>query len=260
MSSLPAHNEQPSSNSFQIYSHGVTDTGHVRTKNEDSILVLDDENVWLVADGMGGHHAGDFASQTITKNLSLFKQSLSLDDNILLLEENILHSNSIIRNKSYKLGRNATIGSTVVCVYIWNRFLFTFWAGDSRLYRYRDTRLERLTEDHSYVEELVRMGKIDAREAESHPAANVVLKAIGIDDELCMDFEYFEMQHGDVYIICSDGLYKDLDEERLTPIIEAHAEDMTALSEALLASSLDAGGTDNTSIIAMKARQKEINV
>lgn len=257
MPSLTAHNDQSSSGNFQIYSHGVTDTGHVRTRNEDSILVLDDENLWMVADGMGGHHAGDFASQTITKNLSLFRQNASLNDTILLLEENILNSNSIIRNKSHKLGRNATIGSTVVCVYIWNQFLFTFWAGDSRLYRYRDSRLERLTEDHSYVEELVRMGKLDPREAEHHPAANVVLKAVGIEDQLCMDLEYFEMQHGDIYIICTDGLYKDLVEERLTPIIEAHLEDMTALSESLLASSLDAGGTDNTSIIAMKVCQKD---
>jgi len=260
LSSYTAHNDQPSSISFQISSHGVTDTGHVRTKNEDSILVHDDENVWIVADGMGGHHAGDFASQTITNNLSLFRQHASLDDSILLLEENILNSNSIIRKKSDKLGRNATIGSTVVCVYVWHNFLFTFWAGDSRLYRYRDFELQRLTEDHSYVEELVRMGKIEARDAEEHPAANVVLKAVGIDDNLCMDFDYFEMQDGDVYIICSDGLYKDLDEKKLIPIIETHVGDMTELSEALLASSLEAGGTDNTSIITMKVRKKEADV
>lgn len=260
MTSYTAQNDQPSPNSFQIYSHGVTDTGHVRTKNEDSILVHDDENVWIVADGMGGHHAGDFASQTITNNLSLFKQHASLDDSILLLEENILNSNSIIRKKSFKLGRNATIGSTVVCVYVWNNFLFTFWAGDSRLYRYRDSTLERLTEDHSYVEELVRMGKIEAKDAEEHPAANVVLKAVGIDDNLRMDFDYFEMQAGDIYIICSDGLYKDLDEEKLAPIVESHLENMTELSEALLSSSLDAGGTDNTSIITMKICQKEADV
>jgi len=260
LTSYTAHNDQPSPISFQINSHGVTDTGHVRTKNEDSILVHDDENVWIVADGMGGHHAGDFASQTITNNLSLFKQHASLDDSILLLEENILNSNSIIRKKSFKLGRNATIGSTVVCVYVWKNFLFTFWAGDSRLYRYRDSTLERLTEDHSYVEELVRMGKIEAKDAEEHPAANVVLKAVGIDDNLRMDFDYFEMQEGDIYIICSDGLYKDLEEERLTPIIESNLDNMTKLSEALLASSLDAGGTDNTSIIAMKICQKEADV
>ncbi len=260
MTSYTAQNDQPSPISFQISSHGVTDTGHVRTKNEDSILVHDDENVWIVADGMGGHHAGDFASQTITNNLSLFKQHASLDDSILLLEENLLNSNSIIRKKSFKLGRNATIGSTVVCVYVWKNFLFTFWAGDSRLYRFRDSTLERLTEDHSYVEELVRMGKIEAKDAEDHPAANVVLKAIGIDDNLRMDFDYFEMQAGDIYIICSDGLYKDLDEERLTPIIESNLDNVTELSEALLTSSLDAGGTDNTSIIAMKICQKEADV
>jgi len=258
--SYPAQNDQQSPVSFQIYSHGVTDTGHVRSKNEDSILVNADENVWVIADGMGGHHAGDFASQTIANNLSLFKQHASLDDSILLLEENILNSNSIIRKKSFKLGRNATIGSTVVCAYAWKNFLFTFWAGDSRLYRFRDARLERLTEDHSYVEELVRMGKIEAKDAEDHPAANVVLKAVGIDDHLCMDFDYFELQDGDIYIICSDGLYKDLDEEKITPVIESHLDDMTELSQALLTSSLDAGGTDNTSIIAMKTCKQEEDV
>ena len=260
LSSYIAQNDQLNPISFQIYSNGVSHTGHVRTKNEDSILVNADENVWIVADGMGGHHAGDFASQTITNNLSLFKQHESLDDSILLLEENILNSNSIIRKKSYKLGRNATIGSTVVCVYVWNNFLFTFWAGDSRLYRFRDGELERLTEDHSYVEELVRMGKIEARDAEEHPAANVVLKAVGIDDNLCMDFEYFELQDSDIYVICTDGLYKDLEEEKLTPIIESNTEDMTGLSEALLESALDAGGTDNTSIIAMKVCYREDDV
>ena len=260
MSGYTAHNGQHSPVSFQISSNGVTHTGNVRSKNEDSILVHADENLWIVADGMGGHHAGDFASQTITNNLSLFKQHASLDDNILLLEENILNSNSIIRKKSYKLGRNATIGSTVVCAYVWHKYLFAFWAGDSRLYRFRGEKLERLTEDHSYVEELVRMGKIEAREAEVHPASNVVLKAVGIDDNLCMDFEYFEIQDGDIFIMCSDGLYKDLDEDKFPPIIESNHEDMTGLSEALLSSSLDAGGTDNISIITLKTNRQEDDV
>jgi serine/threonine-protein phosphatase Stp1 len=260
LSAYTAKNDQQSQNSFQIFSNGVSHTGHVRSKNEDSILVLEDENIWTVADGMGGHHAGDFASQTITNNLSLFKQHESLDDNILLLEENILNSNAIIRKKSFKLGRNATIGSTVVCSYLWDNFLFTFWAGDSRLYRFRDSKFERMTEDHSYVEELVKMGKIEARDAEDHPAANVVLKAVGIDDNLCLDFEYFEIQDSDIFIMCSDGLYKDLDESKITPIIEANPENMTELSEALLSSSLDAGGTDNTSIIALRICKKENDV
>ncbi len=245
---------------FDIVSHGVTNTGHVRTKNEDSILLMEDEGIWLVADGMGGHHAGDFASQTITRNLGLYQQQETLEDSILLLEENILNSNAIIREKSSKLGRNATIGSTVVCIYVWRNFLFVFWAGDSRLYRYRKKRLERLTDDHSYVEELVRMGKIEAKDAESHPAANVVLKAVGIDDDLCMDFDYFEISDKDILVICSDGLYKDLDEKKISSIIDDNMDDMASLSQTLLTNSLDAGGTDNTSIITLKATRKICDV
>ncbi len=260
MSRSAVNNDQNSPTNFQISSYGVTDTGHVRAKNEDSILVHGEENVWVVADGMGGHHAGDFASQTITNNIGLFKQHASLDDSILLLEENILNSNAIIRKKAGKLGRSTTIGSTVVCVYVWQNLLFTLWAGDSRLYRYREASLERLTEDHSYVEELVRMGKLEANEAEEHPAANVVLRAVGIDDHLCIDFEYFELHDGDIFIICSDGLYKDLEEAKIKTIIDAHSENMHSLADALLEASLAAGGTDNTSIITMKISQKEEDV
>lgn len=245
---------------FDISTSGRTHTGHVRTRNEDSILLLDEENTWLVADGMGGHHAGDFASQTITRNMGLYRQQSTLQDSVLLLEENILNSNAIIREKSSKLGRDATIGSTVVCIYIWRSLLFTFWAGDSQLYRYRDNNLERLTEDHSYVEELVRMGKIEPEDAESHPAANVVLKAVGIDDELCLDFDYVELLPDDIFVICSDGLYKDLNERKIALIIEKNQTDMALLSESLLSSSLDAGGTDNTSIIALKVTPKGPNV
>lgn len=255
MSGYTEHNGQHSPVSFQISSNGVTHTGKVRSKNEDSILVLADQNLWVVADGMGGHQAGEFASQTITNNLGLFKQHASLDDNILLLEENILNSHAIVRKKSGKLGHHATVGSTVVCVYVWKNFLFVLWAGDSRLYRYRRGRLERMTEDHSYVEELVRMGKLEAREAEEHPAANVVLKAVGIEEGLRLDIEYFELEDGDIYVICSDGLYKDLEEDKITPIIEACPEDMNRLTQALLKASLDAGGSDNISIITLKANR-----
>ncbi|MFT5503980.1 MAG: serine/threonine-protein phosphatase Stp1 [Gammaproteobacteria bacterium] len=256
MSLYKTKTDPAKSSNFEFLSHGITHTGYVRSRNEDSILVLDEENVWMVADGMGGHHAGDFASQTISNNLGLFKQQDALEDSILLLEENILNSNSIIRNKALKLGKNETIGSTVVCVYLWQDCLFVFWAGDSRLYRFRDSLLERMTEDHSYVEELVRMGKIQASEAEAHPAANVVLKAVGIDDTLAMDFDHIKLQENDIFIICSDGLYKDLEEAKLTAIISNYNSDMVILSEKLLEASLAAGGTDNTSIIALKTSIK----
>jgi serine/threonine protein phosphatase PrpC len=246
---------QSSASCFNVISHGVTDTGHVRTKNEDSILLLPEESAWVVADGMGGHHAGDFASQTITRNMGLFKQQTALEDSILLMEENLISSNAIIRQKAIKLGKNTTIGSTVVSIYIWGKFIFAFWAGDSRLYLHRDGQLIRLTEDHSYVEELVKMGKIEAKDAESHPASNIVLKAVGIDDDFRVDFSYFEMQDDDIYIVCTDGLYKDIDESKISDIIQASRDDLPLLNQSLLSSSLDAGGSDNTSIITIKVTQ-----
>jgi serine/threonine protein phosphatase PrpC len=206
---------------------------------------------------MGGHHAGDSASQTITQNLALFKQAKSLEESILLIEENVIKTNAIIRKKADKLGKNMTIGATVVCAYIWQNFLFAFWAGDSRLYRFRDERLCRLTEDHSYVEELVKMGKIEAKDAEAHPASNVVLRAVGIDDTLRLDFEYFTLLDGDIFIICSDGLYKDLVEDKIPPIIRENKDDMEKLAQSLLSSSLAAGGTDNTSIFTIKVNHKQ---
>jgi serine/threonine protein phosphatase PrpC len=244
-----------STSNYNIKSHGVTDIGNVRKKNEDSILLLPKESTWVVADGMGGHHAGDFASQAITKNMALFKQQPTLEKSISLMEENLIHSNAVIRKKALKFGKNKTIGSTVVSVHIWGKFIFAFWAGDSRLYRQRDDQLIRLTEDHSYVEELVKMGKVKAKDAESHPASNVVLKAVGIDDDLRADLSYFEMQNDDIYIVCSDGLYKDLDESEILHIIQNNRNDLSLLNQSLLCSSLDAGGSDNTSIITIKVTQ-----
>ena len=117
MSLTKAKNVSNKHPGFNISCSGVTHTGKVRERNEDAMLLLEDENLWLVADGMGGHQSGDFASNTITRNLGLFKQQENLEDSILLLEENLMNSNAIIREKSSKMGRNATIGSTVVSIY-----------------------------------------------------------------------------------------------------------------------------------------------
>ena len=253
---MPAYSVHDHSDSpvvFNISDAGITHTGNVRSRNEDSILLHTAENTWAIADGMGGHHAGDFASQTITHNLNQFKRDPVLAQNIRLLEENILQSHSIIQEKSGKLGPRVMIGSTVVCVHVWQGYLFVLWAGDSRLYRYREGQLARLTEDHSYVEELVRMGKLNDRDADAHPAANVLVKAVGIERDLRVDFDLFEIQDKDFYLICSDGLYKELGEDKIVPIIESNHHDMNCLNQALLDASLVAGGSDNISIITLKA-------
>ena len=249
--------EQPS---FKYSFSGLTDTGRVRTRNEDSFCCVPDQNLWVVADGMGGHDAGDFASQTITEQATKFNQQSSLEASILLLEENLIHSNALIREKANKLGKNISIGSTVTCLYAWKNLAFVLWAGDSRAYLFRDHNLQRLTEDHSYVEELVRMGKIDKEQAEIHPAANVVLNAIGIDSDIRVDMEYYEIKDNDVFLLCSDGLYKDLTEEKISRILDNNEVSLEELNRQLVTAAIDAAGSDNCTVVLIKAAIEASNV
>jgi serine/threonine protein phosphatase PrpC len=239
---------------------GLTHTGRVRTRNEDSYTCLPEHNLWVVADGMGGHEAGEFASQTITQQAQKFTQQPSLEASIMLLEENLLHSNQLIREKASKLGKQTTIGSTVTCLHTWKNLAFVLWAGDSRLYRFRDNALQRLTEDHSYVEELVRMGKLKAEEAEQHPASNVVLNAVGIENQLIVDMEYYEIEDQDLFILCSDGLYKDLSTDRIAEILNNTELSMDELNNQLIETALTAGGSDNCTVVLVRAVLEEKNV
>jgi serine/threonine protein phosphatase PrpC len=239
---------------------GLTHTGLVRTRNEDSFICLPEQNLWIVADGMGGHDSGDFASSTITQQAKKFTQQPTLDASILVLEENLIHSNELIQQKALKLGKKSTIGSTVACLYNWKNLVFVLWAGDSRVYRYRDKTLQRLTEDHSFVEELVRMGKIDASQAESHPAANVVLNAVGIEAELIVDMDYYEICDSDLFLLCSDGLYKDLSEEKIIQILDNADLTLEETNQQLIDAALEMGGNDNCTVVLVKAKIEEKDV
>lgn len=255
-----SHSKIKSQSSITFIYSGMTHTGHLRTRNEDSYACIADQNLWVVADGMGGHQSGDFASQTITRQAETFTQQESLEESILLLEENFQHSNEIIREKAQQLGDKTTIGSTVTSLYVWNNLAFVLWAGDSRVYRFRDQSLQHLTEDHSFVEELVRMGKINAEQAEAHPASNIVLNAIGIEEQLVIDMEYYQIEDGDLFILCSDGLYKDLSDDRITEILKHAQLPIEALNQRLIDAALDAGGTDNCTVVLVKAEIEEKNV
>lgn len=254
------NNKQPAQASYSLHYSGMTHTGRVRSRNEDSYLCLPEQNLWLVADGMGGHDSGDFASQTISEQASRFIQQPSLDASILLLEENLIHSNEIIQKKSSKLGKQSTIGSTVACLYIWKQLAFFLWAGDSRIYRFRNKTLVRLTEDHSFVEELVKMGKIEASQAEEHPASNVVLNAVGIEPSLVVDMDYSEIQHEDIYLLCSDGLFKDLSEEAITGILLEKSVPLEQMNQQLIDAALENGGSDNCTVVLVKAEIQEKDV
>jgi len=243
---------------ISIESFALTHTGKVRTRNEDSILDLCHEGLWAVADGMGGHDAGDFASQSIISHLSDFKKQDSLAKSIDLIEQKIFEANADIQQHAIetKVDKTKTSGSTVVGLFIWQNIGIVFWSGDSRLYRFRDD-LQRLSEDHSYVEELVRLGQLSAEEAESHPSANIILNAIGIRDTTFLDLEYINIQNNDTFILCSDGLYKDMSEQNISNIVKNEPYKMELLATQLLDQSLEAGGSDNISIICINTQMDE---
>ncbi len=244
-----------SPSSLRFSCHGLTHTGLVREHNEDNFACMPDQQLWVVADGMGGHSSGDFASLTLVEEARQFTRQNSLDHSILLLEETFLAAHQKILDEASRRPGQTTIGSTLVSLFAWNNLAFILWAGDSRAYVLRNERLIRLTEDHSLVEELVRMGQLDADRAEAHPAANVVLNAVGVEETLYLDLEYSTIHDRDLFLLCSDGLYKDLDDDTIRSILSSHSDNLEQASISLLEAALDAGGSDNCTVVLVKAEQ-----
>lgn len=224
--------------------------GNVRKVNEDSVLVHASENLWVVADGMGGHDAGDVASKQITTALSTLKLSDSFTDNIDLLEDTLLQVNQQLIDYAQQKFPGRTVGSTVVLMYAQHEFGACMWAGDSRLYRWRADSLEQLTNDHSQVAALLESGLIESAEAEDHPASNIITRAVGAADSLQLDVRAIEVAAGDVYLLCSDGLYNEVDNVTIAEQLQGATLEQAA--DRLVASCLAGKAQDNVSLIIIK--------
>lgn len=226
----------------------TTHVGRVREVNEDSILALPDQQIWVVADGMGGHEGGDFASQTITEALAVLPTHLSPRDKMVAIRDSLHRANTTIRQESDRR-HHATMGATVVALLITDGHFVAFWAGDSRLYRLRDGSIEMLSSDHSVVAEFVEAGEMTWDEAEHHPNSNMITRAIGVDDTLELDKIRGEVAPGDRFLLCSDGLTK------YAPfaVLERHLsrDPIETVSDSLLQVALDGGGADNISVIVV---------
>jgi serine/threonine protein phosphatase PrpC len=202
------------SHSFITRSASFSDVGTVRKVNEDSCLDLSGQSLWLVADGMGGHSAGDLASGLIVGTLRNF---IAAEDPGALaddLEDALIRVNKALYEKSME-DDGKIIGSTVACWLSFDRFGLVAWAGDSRVYRLRDGAMERMMRDHSEVEDMIEQGRLAREDAEKHPEANVINRAVGGAEEFHLEFALHEIRNDDRILICSDGLYKDLSEAEI---------------------------------------------
>ncbi|RUS59699.1 serine/threonine-protein phosphatase [Pseudorhodobacter sp. E13] len=226
----------------------ATHVGRVRKINEDSILSLPDQKIWVVADGMGGHEAGDFASQAIVDTIAMIEPDQPPADLMRGLRQTILQAHDIIQAESTtrQLG---TVGATVVALILSEEHFVAFWAGDSRLYRFRDGKVEMLTTDHSLVAELVLSGELTWDEAEMHPQSNAITRAVGVGDVLELDKIRGDVARGDRFLLCSDGLTKYATFNTLEKMVVGAP--IETIADILVSFALDAGGGDNISIIVI---------
>ncbi len=236
-------------NELQWRSSARSDVGCVRKINEDAYLDSGHIGLWAVADGMGGHAAGDLASSSIVAALADIPPPDSLSQLVDAVEDQLLTVNRQLRETAARRdGR--MIGSTVVALLIWRRHCACLWAGDSRIYRLRAGKLEQLTSDHSQVEEMIERGELLREDAASHPAANVITRAIGADDELCVDVVLYDVEPGDRFLLCSDGLYKEIADEEFA--IHLATRDAEQAGRDLLSLALERGARDNVTIIVVQ--------
>ncbi|MEE9396107.1 MAG: protein phosphatase 2C domain-containing protein [Methylococcales bacterium] len=241
---------------FEWSSAYRSETGNIRSVNEDACLDMRHKGIWVVADGMGGHQSGDLASRSIVESLEKAQVYDHLDESLDDIKERLKQVNTDLNIEAAERGGNQTIGSTVVVMVAHEDQCAVVWAGDSRLYRYRDGLLERLTRDHSQVQEIIELGVLLPEDAENHPAANIITRAIGASHDIDLDSTTTTMRADDVYLLCSDGLYKELTEDEIASILLAQSDSKIACDE-LIDRTLQRECRDNVTAIVVNIWSSE---
>jgi len=231
-------------------SSAVTHVGMVRKVNQDSFAERADIGVWAVADGMGGHEAGEIASAMVTDHIKSLPSNAKLSDMIAAVEECIQAANLQLVEQAASYDSQRVPGSTVVVLIISGNQGALVWAGDSRIYRRRDQQVEQITRDHSHVQDLVEQGVILESDAESHPMANVITRAVGISDPLELETKLIEVRSDDQFLLCSDGLSRLVTNEELESMMANR--DSKEVAQSLLHTALVRGARDNVTLICVK--------
>lgn len=235
---------------FHWISASRSEAGRVRSINEDACVEVPDRGIWAVADGMGGHSVGDYASREVAAGLAGIAAVGSLADAMIDARQRLLVVNAHLQSEALK--RNVRmIGSTVVVMLARDRYCGWLWAGDSRLYRYRQDRLSLLTRDHSQLEEFNARLQSGAGDELPRPARNVITRAVGATADLILDQQAGEVRDGDIYLLCSDGLNKELSDDEIGGVLAGG--DCARAVEQLIDGALAHGGRDNISVIVARA-------
>ena len=242
-----------SANKFTYQSVGITNQGCVRDHNEDAFLESSDEGFWVVADGAGGHDSGDVASNLIVEKLSKLKRSRFFGSFVKKIRDCLQLVNLDLIDKSGGEKTSALIASTV-CVLIAQRSnVICLWSGDSRIYLYREEKLTQLTRDHNRVNEFIKAG-FSPEEAEKYPMAQHLTSAVGVTSPLFTETQSFEVVDGDTYLLCSDGLFKELSDLDISDTINQNS--LKDAASDLMDLAISRGATDNVTVLLVKVSGK----
>lgn len=228
--------------------YGATsDVGRVREANEDSYLVA--EPLFVVADGMGGHIAGDVASSTAVKVIEGGSSQLSSEDPATLTKI-ISDANAAIWDKAQSDPALRGMGTTCTLVLVDDDRVHIAHVGDSRAYRLREGQLEQLTEDHTLVGRMVQEGRLSAEEAQHHPQRSIITRALGVDEDVQVDLDTVELSAGDRLLICSDGLSSMVEDDQIRDVL-ARETDPQKAADGLVRLANEAGGDDNITVVVI---------
>ena len=223
-----------------------TNVGKVRKNNEDSLLVTD-PNIFVAADGMGGAAAGEVASQMLVDTVKNFLSTVPEPLDEKNLSKAILKSNAEILRKAKEDSSLRGMGTTATILHIYKNQAYFAHVGDSRLYRLKNSVLEQMTLDHSYVESLVRKGELTHAQAKVHPMKNLLTQAVGATEDIQVETGNFTVDGGEIFLLCTDGLTNMVDDEDIQKILSESPNP----AEDLIKAALDNGGHDNITAVVV---------
>jgi protein phosphatase/serine/threonine-protein phosphatase Stp1 len=239
-----------------LHSWSASDTGPTRSHNEDAFVDRPDLGVWAVADGAGGHDAGEVASAMIAEALGTIPPGLGAVDALNEIRSRIGAVHEALLAEAASRGPEVIIASTAVIVCARGSHFACLWAGDSRAYLLSGGRLSQITRDHSLVQELVDAGQLAPEAAESHPHANIVTRAVGAGDadEFALDKVTDQLRPGERILLCSDGLSKSVPQEEIAAVLGGADEDP---ARGLIAAAVARQTNDNVTAVVIEAREAD---
>ncbi|MCR4658637.1 MAG: Stp1/IreP family PP2C-type Ser/Thr phosphatase [Lachnospiraceae bacterium] len=243
--------------------YAKTDIGRRRDMNQDSYFFCEMPlgnlpNLFVVADGMGGHSAGDYASLCTVRTIEHEAMMSEDTEPVRIMKGAIEAANAEVHKKALEDESYSGMGTTVVAGCVIDDILYVANVGDSRLYIINDEIMQ-ITKDHSLVEEMVRSGELSKDEARSHPDRNIITRAVGVLDDIDIDFFEVDLREGDILLLCSDGLTNMVEEEEILKIV-SESEDLKGCADRLIKMANHNGGKDNVTVILVDPFYDEVEI